>query len=1019
LELQRAECEFLTGLFAAAEERLLMLSRRAEDLVDSAVVARLRTELYTALDQTDRAVAVSLEYLRSVGVHLPLRPTNDDVRQECERIWQQLGTRPIEALVDLPPMTDPTWRATLDVLTAVEEPAYFTHENLQYLVNARIVNLSLEHGNSDGSCLAYVQMGWLVGPRFSDHQAAFRFGKLGLELVEKRGLERFRTRVTQCFGYFINPWSRHVRTSLELLRRSFTTAQEAGDLKFAVYACDRLVTLLLAAGDPLGDVQREAENGLQFARSGKFGFVVDIITGQLRFIRTLRGLTPSLASFSDAEFDEERFEQHLKANPEPIFAACWYWIRKLQAFFYAGDYASALEAASKAKTLLQTGPGHFEWAEYDFYVALAQAALYDSALSEERARYRTVLSDSHKQFVAWARNCPENFGSCAALVAAEIARIEGRDLDAMHLYERAIQSARVNGFVQNEAIAYEVAARFYAGRSLETIARAYLRNARYSYMRWGALGKVKHLELRYPNLREPADGAVIPSLEGVDALALAKASQAISGELDLGKLIETLLVIALKNAGAQRGVLVLLRGDEPRIEAEAITAHDAVTVRFRQAFPTPAELPDSILRYVIRTHEYIILDDASAPTQFSADDYVQKQKARSVLCLPLIKQGSLKGALYLENNLASHVFTPDRISVLKLLASQAAISLENTCLYRDLKEREAKIRRLVDANIIGIFIWNLEGEILEANEAFLHMLEYSREDLVSGRVRWTDLTPAEWRDRDEQGVAEVKATGTVQPFQKEFFRKDGSRVPVLIGGAMFEASGNEGVAFVLDLSEQKRADEERERAERTLLEERTRLAGEIHDALTQSFVGIAMELQVATELLATKEADPLEHIQLAYDTAKFGLAEAQRSVLTLQPTFIETLGLIDALQMLVKRSNIPGRLRCDFQPDTIPERNLSPGERHELLRIAQEAICNAVRHAKPTLITVTLRWKRPNLVLDISDNGSGMAKAGLHKSQGFGLGNMRARASKIGGQLEIQSAPGRGTRVVVSVPIRS
>jgi len=801
-------------------------------------------------------------------------------------------------------------------------------------------------------------------------------------------------------------------------RRTFNAAKESGDLTYAAFSSSNMIANLLAGGDPLEEVQREAEDGLEFTRKIRFNLVSDYIITALRLIRTLRGLTPKFGSFSDAEFDESRFEQHLEENPRLAPAACRYWIRKLQARFYAEDYASAIAAAAKAH-LLHRRQSFFEVAEYPFYSALAHAAVYASASAEERAWHLEAVTTHYKQLAIWKENCPENFGSCAALVAAEMARIEGRDLDAMHLYERAIQSARLNGFVQNEAIAYEVAARFYAGRGLETNARAYLRNARYSYMRWGALGKVKHLDLRYPSLREPADGAVIPSLEGVDVLALAKASQAISGELDLGKLIETLLVIALENAGAQRGALVLLRGDEPQIEAEAITAHDTVTVRFRQAFPTPAELPDSILRYVIRTHENIILDDASAPNQFSADDYVQKQKARSVLCLPLIKQGSLKGALYLENNLASHVFTPDRISVLKLLASQAAISLENTCLYRDLKEREAKIRRLVDANIVGIFIWNLEGEILEANEAFLHMLEYSRDDLVSGRVRWTDLTPAEWRDRDEQGVAEVKATGTVQPFQKEFFRKDGSRVSVLIGGAMFEASGNEGVAFVLDLSEQKRADEERERAERTLLEERTRLAGEIHDALTQSFVGIAMELQVATELLATKEADPLEHIQLAYDTAKFGLAEAQRSVLTLQPTFIETLGLIDALQMLVKRSNIPGRLRCDFQPDTIPEKNLSPGERHQLLRIAQEAICNAVRHAKPTLITVTLRWKRPNLVLDISDNGSGMAKAGLHKSQSFGLGNMRARASKIGGQLEIQSALGGGTSVVVSVPIRS
>ena len=154
--------------------------------------------------------------------------------------------------------------------------------------------------------------------------------------------------------------------------------------------------------------------------------------------------------------------------------------------------------------------------------------------------------------------------------------------------------------------------------------------------------------------------------------------------------------------------------------------------------------------------------------------------------------------------------------MLKLLASQAAISLENTRLYRDLEEREAKIRRLVEANIIGIFIWNLEGEIIEANDAFLHMVEYSRGDLLSGRLRWTDLTPPEWRDSSERAVAELKATGTLQPYEREYFRKDGSRVPVLIGAAIFEGSENEGVAFVLDLSKQKRAEEALQKAQSEL-----------------------------------------------------------------------------------------------------------------------------------------------------------------------------------------------------------
>jgi PAS domain S-box-containing protein len=281
---------------------------------------------------------------------------------------------------------------------------------------------------------------------------------------------------------------------------------------------------------------------------------------------------------------------------------------------------------------------------------------------------------------------------------------------------------------------------------------------------------------------------------------------------------------AIEQAGAERGLLILARGVEQRIEAEATTSGETVTVHVRDETVTAAVLPESVLRHVSRTQETVILDDATAPNPFSSDPYIRERQPRSILCVPLINQAKLIGVLYLENNLAPCVFAPARLAVLKLLASQAAIALENARLYRDLAEREAKIRRLVDANIVGIFIRDLDGRILEANEAFLRIVGYERDDLVHGRMRWTDLTPPEWRDRDARAVAEVKMTGRVQPFEKEYFRKDGSRVPVLIGVAGFEETGSLGVAFVLDLTERKRAEAEARESERRYREVEMELA---------------------------------------------------------------------------------------------------------------------------------------------------------------------------------------------------
>ncbi|HUL06115.1 MAG TPA: PAS domain S-box protein [Candidatus Acidoferrum sp.] len=810
LALHRAECEFLTGEQGAAEARLAELARSAASLPDLAAVTRLQVELSTTLDRSERYFEVVLDYLRRVGIAWSAHPTPEEVRQEYERMWRQMGERPIEALLDLPRMADPVACGTMDVLTSLVVP-WYTDENLRSLAIGRMVNLSLEHGNCDASCLAYIVVGTVSEQYFSDYEAGYRFGQLGLDLVEKCGLDRYKARVYLGFGSVLHPLKRHVRTGRLLVRHAIDAAQQSGDFNFATFGRHHLVTHLLASGDPLGEVQREAEAGLDFARQARGSLTVDRITAQLQLIWTLRGLTPEFGRLDDAGFNEERFERHLESGPHFTLAACWYWIRKLQARVLVGDHAAAIAAAAQADRLLWTSSALFERADYHFYAALARAALGDAATAAERTRHMEALAAHHRHLQVWAENCPENFENRAALVGAEIARLEARELEAERLYEQAIRSARDNGFVQNAAIAYERASTFYRARGFDDFAVTYLRKARDCYARWGADGKVRQLDQLYPHLHQeepaPAPTSTIGApVEHLDLATVIKVSQAVSSEIVLEKLIGTLMRSAIEQAGAEHGLLILSQGAEPRIAAQATTG-DTIAVELRDEPVTAAALPESVLHYVVRTNESVILDDAAAQSPYSADPYIRQHNVRSILCLPLLNQGKLTGVLYLENNLAPRAFAPARIAVLKLLASQAAIALENTRLYRDLEEREAKIRRLVDANIIGIFTWELESQILEANDAFLRIVGHDREDIVSGRVHWADLTPPEWRDRGAQTIEELKRTGIAQPFEREYFRKDGSRVPVLIGAASFAEGGNQGVAFVLDLTERKRAEE--------------------------------------------------------------------------------------------------------------------------------------------------------------------------------------------------------------------
>jgi PAS domain S-box-containing protein len=829
LELNRAECEFLTGQLAAADARLVALVERAASTVEKALVACLQLDVCLVLDQSDRAVAVCLAYLKHVGIDWSAHPDDDEVHCQYQQIWSRLGERRIEDLIDLPVMEDAASLGTVEALSKLFAPALQTDANLACLTICKAVIISMEHGNSDASCVLYANVGRVAGRRFGDYQAGLRFGQLGCDLVDRRGLKRFEAKTFLCFSIFVMRWLRPVRECRALLSRAFVAANRIGDLPYGAYAGNSQVSDMLFAGESLPTVQTEAERGLAYAQKVRFGLVVDFIATQLAVVRALRGLTTAFGCFDDTNFTEQQTEEHLSGSPDLALAECWYWTRKLQLRYLADDYGAAMEAATKAEALLWTSSSFFEEAEFHFYAALVRAAACDTGPAEERETHLAAMAVHHRQYQVWADNCRENFADRTALIAAELARVEGRELEAERLYEEAIQAAQASGFVHVEALANELASRFYASRGLGKIAQLHMRDARYGYLRWGASGKVRQLEAKYSYLRveEPALGPTTTIATPVDNLDLAtvlKVSQAVSGEIVLEKLIDMIMRTAIEQAGAERGLLILSDGGVHLVAAEATTVGEVTQLQLRDVPVNATLLPESILLNALRTRDSVVLDDAVAEPAFATDPYIREQRPRSILCLPLMNQAKMTGALYLENNLTSRVFSPARIAVLKLVASQAAISLENAHLYRDIAEREAKIRRLVDSNIIGLIVWNADGDIIEANDAFLRMVGYEREELVSGRVGWRELTKPDLLSDSELALAEALRAGSVQPFEKEYIRKDGSYVPVIVGLATFETGRKEGVAFVLDQTERKQAEQQVRDSEQRYREVQAELA---------------------------------------------------------------------------------------------------------------------------------------------------------------------------------------------------
>jgi predicted ATPase/signal transduction histidine kinase len=1085
LRYEMAECEFIGANFAETRRLISELLSRGKSKIDRAAAYCLKMQLHMVESALLEAIQTGLECLQMFDVVMRVQPTRQDVQIEYDKVWLNLGVRPIESLIDLPLMTNSEMQTVMSVLSIFFRPAYLVDTNLTQLIVCYMVNISLTHGTTEASAYGYVGFGLFLGPVFNRYHDGDRFAELAIRLIEKHQFSAC-TSGTYLMAQMVVVWTRPLTVAVEFLRKSFRAAVESGDVVLACYSLEHMVTDMLVRGDNLDQLWLESEKALDFAQKAKFLQVVSVLTSTQAFIQSMRGGNVSVSSLAGEEVNPPGLE--LSEDSAPV-AVCFGLILKLRTRFMSGQYEAAVTIAREIEPLLWSTQCHIQAADYYYYAALATAALIGSSAAGS-SRSTQALKQYLTKLSEWAEAHPPTFFDKYALVSAEVARIEGRDPEVMRLYEDAILSARKHGFIQNEAIGNEVAARFYLNRGYETTAHAYFRNAHRCYLRWGASSKVDQVEQKLSGLADltlmtPPNSMGAP-VDQLDLQTVVKISQAVSSEIVLEKLTQTLMRITVEHAGAERGLLILQQGEEYRIEAEAKVGPSGVEVQLRHAPTSPSDLPESLLRYVIRSQESLILDDASRQTLFSQDPYVLQKRPRSVLCLPLIKRTDLMGALYLENSLAPQVFTPKRLALLQLLTSQATISLDHARLYAEAKraeelqaamarEREAfaqqRVAQLAKANAalrglldelasvpqLDEFIGQVMAAITGQLGAASSMLALARPDdqTMVPELMYQD---GQVRRRDESGFSkhlsafkldEIAQARLDEPIS--VLRLDSPQAMLIPEGrrAYLIAEGIKSV-LIIPLSSKGQVngmlnfrfkddrqfqEEELEIAralatqaslaiqltqlartarESAVLEERNRLAGEIHDSLAQSFAGISMQLSAAGRVMARKSKDARGHVERANELARFGLSEARRSALSLRSNIIEESGLIEALRKLTERSNIPGLISCSFHASRVDEQALSPQVQQDLFRIGQEAISNALRHAQPSEIKVSLRGNQSNLVLRITDNGSGLARTRpLSEGHGFGFANMRARAKNLGAALDIESKPGHGTSVIV------
>jgi PAS domain S-box-containing protein len=1036
LHLDRAECEYLVGNFGAADALFNQLLARARSAIEGAKVHRLRIRLYQMAGQLQDAVSAVREGLRLFGVILPDSDKAIRAATEAEMrdVEVNLGSRRVGDVAAAPIAADPDIRMIISLVAESLPAAYIARPQDYALLSVQGVNASLRHGNTVDSSGIYSAYAMVLVSVLGDIRSAFEFSTMALELAGRLSDPRTRGVVLLRHGFLMNHWRKPIATSLPYLEESFLTCRDLGDFFHASYAAVMRVILGLEKGDPLQELMELLRRGVAFAKESHLELVYQTMRLWQQFIGCLQGSTRGPTSFDDESFSEADALAYFQGAGHGSAIVSYYVLKQI-AFYHGSRYTAALESAAQAASTLHYFMASVTGATHHFYHALTLTALYPEASAAQQQEFALILDEKLLRFKDWAESCPENFAHHHALLTAEIARIEGRELDAEHLYEQSIRSAREDGFLQNEALANELAGRFHLGRGLETIARAYLRNAHHGYLQWGAEGKVKQLDEEFPWLLEEARAEATRGFAAqigrLDAAMVVKASQAISGEIVLPRLVETLMRMVLANAGAQKGILLLVCRDEMAVAARASVEGEEIRIRAKPEFPIAEALPLSIINYVRRTRESVILDDASAPNIYSGDEYIVRNRPVSVLCLPIVKRAAPLGLLYLENNLVKGAFTAERLEVLEVLAAQAAISLENSTLYEALQGSRHLLQSIIDNSAAVIYVKDLEGRYLLVNRRFEELFHVTRES-VAGRTDY-DLFSKERADAYHAFDERVIAAGTSLEAEEEVPQDDRVHTYISIKAPIRDKSEKVHAVCGIstDITERKQIDRMKDEFISTA-------AHELRTPLT-TVLGY-LQLLLESELTFSPQ-ERREFLELVYrnsealarivdDLHDLSTAQAGR-LITLERSRQDLAALAERAVAAWRGLSDRHRFILEF-PQAPVDLCLDPGKINQVL---DKLLSNAVKFS-PNGGAIRVSGERTNgeFRITIEDEGIGMrpeevarvfdkfyrADASDTALGGLGLGMRIVRniVEAHGGRIWVESEEGRGTRVHFTLPLQ-
>ncbi|MGF1482228.1 MAG: AAA family ATPase [Cyanophyceae cyanobacterium] len=714
LHTAAAEAAYLNHDFRRMEQLVQAVRQQAQSDLEQVKVHEIEIQALKAQKKFTEALQLGISVLKILGVNLPTQPSESDVSLGFETLQQSLAQKQPQDLLDAPLMSDPTKIAATRILLTLCPAAYIARPHLLPLIIFAQINLALHYGNAVAHTHAYANYG-LILCRAANFELGYQFGQLALRLLERLNAKELKAMTLFVTTYFTIPGKFHISQTFSALLAAYHSGLATGDLEHAALSIQIYCYLsYFSAARPLPELEQEITTYSSTINQLRNDTLIHQI------VLNLIGEDEPYRLVGEVYNEEQELPLYVQRNQRSTIY--YLYLNKLILCYLFNQYQEAFENAVCAEPYVDTSTGTLLCPLFYFYDSLARLAVYPQSLAVEQKQILAKVASNQKQIRTWARSAPMNFLHKLHLVEAERCRVLGQVQEAREQYDQAIMLAQENNYLNEEALACELAGQFYLAQE-NHVARHYIQDAHYAYQRWGAHAKVKHLEQRYPHLASESTNRLSSTLTqaGLDVASVIKASQTISREIALSQLLKNLMKTVIENAGAQKSFLILANEDHLTIEAGGAVEADEVAVLQSIAIDSVDDcqapiLSVAIVHYVARTHKNVVLNNATEAKQFSGDPYIVATHPKSILCTPLLHQDQLIGILYLENNLTSGAFTSDRVEVLKILSAQAAISIENARLYKQLAGYNRTLEQRVSERTQEL---SQTLEILQATQAEL------------------------------------------------------------------------------------------------------------------------------------------------------------------------------------------------------------------------------------------------------------------------------------------------------------